>query len=224
MASLSKNPSKWGKDFSRLPGHVAGRLKGAYVRDVSGGRAARRAPEVILALIAPKAFLDPALGLTRQVFLSWAKRVALDPPLVEWVAQAWAREIDHPSPPGKPKGPIALIAAQLCRHGWEPTEPSLWHQGAHPRNVRNLEGLRNHLDQALALSRLEALAARRRDFAGAKDGIDEEASFTERFKALDGKRNAAFEKYACILSGGTWTRDLHSRVGFDVDVPLLPHL
>ena len=79
-ASLSKNQPKWGMDVTGLPGHVAGRLRGAYVRAVSGGRAARRAPEVILALVAPRAFLDPALGLARQVVLSWAKRVALDPP------------------------------------------------------------------------------------------------------------------------------------------------
>ena len=82
-ASLSKNQPKWGMDVTGLPGHVAGRLRGAYVRAVSGGRAARRAPEVILALVAPRAFLDPALGLARQVVLSWAKRVALDLPLVE---------------------------------------------------------------------------------------------------------------------------------------------
>ena len=82
-APLSKNQSKWGVNVTGLPGHVDGRLRGAYVRAVSGGRAARRAPEVILALVAPRAFFDPALGLTRQVILSWAKRVALGPPLVE---------------------------------------------------------------------------------------------------------------------------------------------
>ena len=83
--------------------------------------------------------------------------------------------------------------------------------------MRNLEGLCGHLDQALALSRWEALAARRRDFAGAENGIDEEASFREPPKALDGRRNTTFGRYACILSGGTWTRDRHSRAGFDVD-------
>ena len=61
----------------------------AYVRAASGGRSARRAPEVILALVAPRAFLDPALDLTRQTTLGWAKRVAVDPHLLEWVAQAW---------------------------------------------------------------------------------------------------------------------------------------
>ena len=44
------------------------------------GKRRQKGPEVILALVAPRAFLDPALGLTRQVILSWAKRVALDPP------------------------------------------------------------------------------------------------------------------------------------------------
>ena len=29
--------------------------------------------------------------------------------------------------------------------------------------------------------------------------------------------NTVFGRYACILSGGTWTRDRHSRAGFDVD-------
>ena len=115
------------------------------------------------------------------------------------------------------KGPIALIVTQLRRLGCEPTEPGLWHQGAEPRSVRDLEGLRSHLDQALALSRWEGLATRRRDCAGAEDGIDEEASFREPRKALDARKNTTFGKYACILSGGTWTRDRHSRAGFDVD-------
>ena len=84
----------------------------------------REVPEVILAMVAPRA-LDPALDLTRQVILSWAKRVAMDPPLLEWVAQAWSREVDQPSPPGKPRGPIALIVTQLRWLGWEPTELGL---------------------------------------------------------------------------------------------------
>ena len=83
---------------------------------------------MILALVAPHAFLDPALGLTRQVILSWAKRVALDPSLVEWATQAWTRELDQPSPPGKPRGPVALIVTQLRRLRWEPTEPGKWFQ------------------------------------------------------------------------------------------------
>ena len=77
-ASFSRNQSKWGMDITGLPGHAAGRLRSAYLRAVSGGNAARRAPEVILALVAPQRFLDPALGLTHQVILSWAKRVAMD--------------------------------------------------------------------------------------------------------------------------------------------------
>ena len=153
-----------------------------------------------MALVAPRAFRDLALGFTRHVIFSWAKRVALDSPLVEWVAQAWAKEVDHPSPPGKPRGPIALIVIQLRRLGWEPTEPGLWHQGTEPMDVRNFEGLRDHLDQALAFSRWEALAARRRDFAGAENGVDEEASFREPFKAFDGRRNTTFGKYACTHS------------------------
>ena len=67
-----------------------------------------------MALVAPEAFLDLALSLTRQVIPSWAKRVAMDNSLVEWVAQAWTREMDQP-PPGKPRGPIALIVTQLRR-------------------------------------------------------------------------------------------------------------
>ena len=58
-ASLSKNQSKWGMDVPGLPSHVAGRPRGAYVRAVSGGRAARRAPEVILAVVAPEGFPRP---------------------------------------------------------------------------------------------------------------------------------------------------------------------
>ena len=170
-----------------LLGHAAGRFRSAYLRAIFGGSAARRAPEVILALVAPRAFLDPALGPTR--ILSWAKRVAMDPTLVEWVAQAWAREVDQPSPPGKPRGPIALIVSQLRRLGWELTEPGLWHQGAEPRSVFDLEGLRSHLDRALSFSRWEALATRRRDFAGAEDGFDEEASFREPLKAYDARRS-----------------------------------
>ena len=80
-----------------------------------------------------------------------------------------------------------------------------------------MERLRSHLDQALALDRWRGLAARRSDFAGAENGIDEEASFRGPRKALDTKKNATFGKYACILSGGTWTRDRHSRAGFDID-------
>ena len=81
----------------------------------------------------------------------------------------------------------------------------------------DIEGLRSHLDRAHSLSRWEGSAGRRRDFAGAEDGIDEEASFREPLKALHDKRNTVFGRYACILSGGTWTRDRHSRAGFDVD-------
>ena len=69
-----------------------------------------------------------------------------------------------------------------------------------PRDARNLEGLRSHLDQALALSRWEALAARRRDFAGAEDGTDEEASSREPLKAFDGRRNTTFGKYVCLYT------------------------
>ena len=216
-SSLSKNQSKWGMDISGLPGHAAARLRSAYVRAVSGGNAARRAPEVSLALVAPGAFLDPALGLTRQVILSWARRIAEDPSLVGWVAQAWTREVDQPSPTGKPRGPIALIVTQLRKLGWEPTGPGLWHQGAETRSVHDLEGLRIRLDRALSLSRWEDLAARRRDFAGAEDGVDEEASFRGPRRALEARKNSTFGKYACILSGGTWTRDRHSRARFDVD-------
>ena len=104
-------------DITGLPGHAAGKLRSAFVRAVAGGDAARRAPEVILALVAPHAYLDPALGLTRQVILSWAKRLALDPGLAGWVAQAWNREVDQPSPPGKPRGPVALVVTQLRRLG-----------------------------------------------------------------------------------------------------------
>ena len=125
--------------------------------------------------------------------------------------------MDQPSPPGKPRGPIALIVTQLRRLGWEPTEPGLWRQGAEPWSVLDLEGLRSHLDQALALSRWESLAARKREFEGAEDGVDEEASFRGPRKALDARRNTTFGKYACVLSGGTWTRDRHSRAGFDID-------
>ena len=216
-SSPRTNPNEEWTLLGSLPGHVAGRLRGAYVRAVSGGRAARRGTDVILALVALRACLDPALGFTRQVIVSWAKRMALDPPLVKWVAQAWAKELEHPSPPGKPKGPIALIVTQLRKLGWEPTGPGLWRQGAELRDVRDLEGQRSHLDRALALSRWEALAAWRRDFAGAEDGIDEDASFREPLKAFDGRRNTTFGTYAGILSGGTWTRDRHSRAGFDVD-------
>ena len=191
--------------------------KERYLRADSGGKAASKAPEVTLALVAPQSFLDPALSLTRQVILSWAKRVAMDHSLVEWAAQAWTREVDQPSPPSKPRGPIALIATQLRKLGWEPTGPALWHQGTEPRSVYDLEGLRNHLDQALSLSRWEGLAGRRTDFAGAEDGTDEEASFKESLKALQNERDTAFGNYACILSGGTWTRDRHSRAGYDVD-------
>ena len=136
---------------------------------------------------------------------------------MEWVAQAWTREVEQPSPPGKPRGPIALIVTQLRKLGWEPTEPAVWHQGTEPRSVFDLESLRSHLDRALSLSRWQGLAGRRREFAGAEDGIDEEASFREPLKALQDRRNNIFGKYACVLSGGTWTRDRHSKAGFDVD-------
>ena len=116
-ASLSGNQSKWGVNVTGLPGHAAGRLRSAYLRAVSGGNAARRAPEVTLALVAPRGFLDPALSLTRQVVLSWAKRVAMDRSLVEWVAQAWTREVEQPTPPGKPREPIALIVTQRRKLG-----------------------------------------------------------------------------------------------------------
>ena len=104
-ASLSGNQSKWGVDITGLPGHAAGRLRSAYLRAVSGGKAARRAPEVTLALVAPWGFLDLALGFARQVIFSWAKRVAMDHSLVEWVAQAWTREVEQPSPRVSPGGP-----------------------------------------------------------------------------------------------------------------------
>ena len=185
-------------DITGLPGHAAARLRSAYLRAVSGGNAARRAPEVILALVAQQGFLDPAPGLARQVTLSWAKRVAMDHSLVEWVAQAWTREVEQPSLPGKPRGPIALIVTQLRKLGWEPTEPAMWHQAAGPKNVFDLEGLRSHLDRALSLSRWEGLAGRRRDFAGAEDAIDEEASFREPLKALQDKRNTVIGRYACV--------------------------
>ena len=215
--SLSGNQSKWGVDVTGLPGYAAGRLRSAYLRAVSRGKTARRAPEVTLALVTPEGFLDPALSHTRQVIPNWAKRVAMDYSLVEWVAQAWTREVEQPSSLGKPRGPIALIVTQLRKLGWEPTEPAVWRQGTEPRSVFDLEGLRSHLDRALSLSRWEGLAGRRKDFAGAEDGIDEEASFREPLKALQDRRNNLFGKYACVLSGGTWTRDRHSRAGFDVD-------
>ena len=104
LASFSRNQSEWGMDITGLPGHTAGRLRSAYLRAVSGGSTARRAPEVILARVAPQGFFDLALVITRQVTLSWARRVAMDHSLVEWVAQAWTREIDQPSPRVSPEG------------------------------------------------------------------------------------------------------------------------
>lgn len=100
-----------------------------------------------------------------------------------------------------------MIVTQLRKLGWEPTEPATWHQGAEPRSAFDLEGVRRHLDQALSFSRWEGLAGRRGDFAGAEGGIDEEASFREPLKALQDRRNNVFRRYACVLSGGTWTRD-----------------
>ena len=96
--------------------------------------------------------------------------MASDPHLLEWVAQAWTRELGQPSPPGKPRGPIALIVTQVRALGWEPTDPGLWHCATEPRDVRDIEALRNHLDLALALERWRGLAARRSDFAGAEEG------------------------------------------------------
>ena len=92
-------PGARGAEIIGLPGNAAGRLRSAYLRAVLGGNAARRAPEVTLALVAPGSFLDPALNHTRQVILGWAKRVAMDQFVVECVAQAWTREVDQLSPP-----------------------------------------------------------------------------------------------------------------------------
>ena len=50
-------------------------------------------------------------------------------------------------------------------------------------------------------SHWEGPAGGKMDFAGAEDGIDEEASFRKPLKALRDKRNTVLGRYACILSG-----------------------
>ena len=74
----------------------------------------------------------------------------------------------------------------------------------------------------LAASRLrdirwEALDARRPDFRGAGNGVDEEATFRLAASQRARGRSATFGRLACILSGGTWTADRRARAGYSGD-------
>ena len=81
----------------------------------------------------------------------------------------------------------------------------------------NLEFATHRIRARLDSLRWERLAARRPDFRGAEKGVDEGASFRGPHAAMGSKDQAAFGRYTCILSGGTWTATRRMAAGFGGD-------
>ena len=215
-ASLSRNQSRWGVDVTGLPGHAAGHLRSAHVRAISGGNAARRAPEVILALVARRAFLDPALGLTRQVILSWAKRVAMDPPCWSGSPKPGPGRWTNPPPQGSPGGQSPRSSPSSASWGGSPRSQGCGTRERSPGACLTLRGC------AITWTGPWPFPPGKPWRPGSGTSPGQRITLTRKRpsrspKALDDRRNTSFGRYACIPPGNTWTRDRHSRAGFDVD-------
>ena len=110
---LSRSQFSWGMDVSGLTQGALRHLRRWMVYVVTGGSVARRAPEALLALAAPEAYLEPRPQLAYSVLRGWAKRCALDPGLPGFVLPAWRRELAEPSRPGRHRGPVSLLVQQV---------------------------------------------------------------------------------------------------------------
>ena len=216
--TLSKAQFSWGLDVTGLTGGTLRRLRRWLVFAVTGGVVARRAPEALLALAAPDAYLEPRLHLAFSVIRGWAKKCALDPGLPGFVLPAWRRELAEPSRQGRHRGPISLLVQQLRVIGWNPLEPARWLMpGGGEVDALHLEHTTAHLRNRLCVLRWEGLGERRADFRGAGAGVNEEETFRVPRGALGAGDQAAFGRYACIVSGGTWTATRRQSAGYGGD-------
>jgi hypothetical protein len=102
--------------------------------------------------------------------------------------------------------------------GWDPLEPSRW---AMPDGTvvdpLHLEHATAHVRGRLDVLRWEELAGRRADFGGAGSGVNEEETFRGPRRALGAGGQGVFGRYACIISGGTWTNTRRQSAGFGGD-------
>ena len=120
-----------------------------------------------------------------------------------------------PTRPGRHRGPVSLLVHRVRELGWVPRTPTEWVTGdGQIVDVLNLEFATHHIRARLDSPRWERLAARRPDFRGAERGADEGASFRGPHAAMGSKDQAAFGRYACIFSGGTWTATRRMAAGF----------
>ena len=224
VASLVKGQTQWGLDITGMAPQRAGRLRHAMVQAVTGGQAARRAPEVVLAMAAPNAFIEPAPHQTWTVIMNWSKRLTLDPGLAQWIGPAWESAKAFFRPKTRLKGPVDLLVRTVQDLGWEPRTPASWVTPEGPIEAASGERLGHVLAETIRQRRWESLAERRREFKGAEDGVDEAATFRGPLAALARKATAAFARAVCIISGGTWTRSRCARAGYvgESDCPYCP--
>ena len=197
LVALVKAQFQWGLDVSGLSPTTLRTLQHWMVFAATGGHAARRAPEVTLALAAPSAWLQPDLHLTFTILRGWAKRLAENPGLAAFILPAWQHEVLHPSARGKPRGPVALLIAHVRRLGWQPVGPANWLSslGA-DLHVTNLELITSEISHALRGRRWAEVSSRRADFAGLGEGVDEDATFRWPRSQLGSKRKTEHRQRA----------------------------
>eukprot|EP00972_Heterocapsa_arctica_P021255 3128967-Heterocapsa_arctica.AAC.1 len=107
--SLLTYVAQWGSDITGIPVKLIQNLRSWSMYAITGGTTARRAPEATFALVAPRSWLDPDLYLIANVIGGWIKKVVQKPDLIDEVPPAWEKEVKHPSPPGRPLGPISPL-------------------------------------------------------------------------------------------------------------------
>ena len=86
--SLAEAQHAWGGDVTGYTGQALARLRHWMAHAVTGGATARRAPEVVLAAVAPQGMLDPEFSFLSRVILGWGARVSHDPGLATLVMPA----------------------------------------------------------------------------------------------------------------------------------------
>ena len=122
-----------------------------------------------------------------------------------------------PTAPGRHGKPVSPLVHKVRELGWEPKSPTEWVTGEGVAvDAHNLELTTLHVRPKLGSLRWERLAGRRPDFQRAERGVavDEAATFQGPRATLGGKDQTAFGRYACILSGDTWTATRRMAAGY----------
>eukprot|EP00972_Heterocapsa_arctica_P099837 14727402-Heterocapsa_arctica.AAC.1 len=169
--SLLKAAAQWGYDITGISAKATSVMRHWLMHAITGGSTARRAPEVVFALVSPTSWVDPELHLTNIVIGGGIKKAAQQPLLRTDIQPAWDKEINDPAPVENREDQRPYSYTKNCALGWRPTEPTTWHTSeGDPIDVTNAEMTRWQMTEALTDCRWKELADRRTDFEGAHEG------------------------------------------------------